>query len=700
MTQWRSWLPRVALVLCATGAAVAQTLPDLQPGRNFTSAANFGADSSDKLAPGDVDNDGDLDVAVANGIDGALQFSRIFINLGGLQGGAVGTFAEETATRFAGFPLNTSRDLEFCDVDADGDLDAGVASDGNQGNGGRTGRFYTNRGGLQGGTVGFFQDDTDLRWGQLVSVPLSQQLYGGNHGPFREYSCDCEFADLDDDGDSDLFYSSYGPAISGNRDSRIFLNDGNGIFDELYPWADPAANIQTRSHEFDLVDLDGDFDIDVALSNRTAQARTYMNNSVNGIGPTLFQDITQAAFIAPGATASGVVSYEVEPADVDGDGDFDLWFDNYNNNTDRLLRNDGFVPGVGYSFTRMDAWIKGDPNQNDEHIAFSDYDGDGDLDGFVANFGGTNFLFQNVLAQGLAFDSVGLMHRTGTTAGGSLAPTPELPSSFNGGTSDDGGSADVDNDGDEDLLLGNGGNQQNYLFRNVRGVPDTHAPTFYKLTQQPDKPNGSASVVHAQIRDNTNLLLAAYEPATLVYSVNGAAPVSVPMFSQGSMQYRAVIPAQTDALIAWHVEVSDLAGNEAFSETRCFAQGVSPGPWFDLGGGLAGSLGVPQLSGTGTLAAGTPGSLDLTAANPSSSLLLFVSLASVPVPFKGGTIAAAPWIVALPLATDVSGALSLVWASWPAGLPPCTNLYFQYAVADGGAVQGVALSNALHGVSP
>jgi len=119
----------------------------------------------------------------------------------------------------------------------------------------------------------------------------------------------------------------------------------------------------------------------------------------------------------------------------------------------------------------------------------------------------------------------------------------------------------------------------------------------------------------------------------------------------------------------------------------------------DLGSGLAGVSGVPALSGSGTLAAGSSGSLSLTAANASSPALLCVALASVPAPFKGGVLVAFPFTLVVALATDGSGALLLPFV-WPSGVPAGTSLYFQYAIQDAAGPQGASLSNALKGVTP
>ena len=121
--------------------------------------------------------------------------------------------------------------------------------------------------------------------------------------------------------------------------------------------------------------------------------------------------------------------------------------------------------------------------------------------------------------------------------------------------------------------------------------------------------------------------------------------------------------------------------------------------WSDIGSGLAGVNGIPALAGTGALVAGCAGSLSLTSAKPSAPALLFAALSSSPVPFKGGVLAAFPFFLTVPLATNGTGALLLPF-TWPSGVPSGISLVLQYAVKDAAAVQGVSLSNAVQGVTP
>ena len=688
--------------LALLAGTVSAQLTDLQPGQNFpNNPGAFGGNHSENVDVGDVDNDGDYDVIIANGGDSGPQPNRIFINRGGLQGGTVGTFQEQTSTRFAGVPNDTSRDIEFADIDNDGDLDIYVSNRGTNANGGETSRFYINQGGLQGGTIGFYSEDTNGRWGNLVSVPLSKEIGAQDgQGPWRDFSCDCDFGDLDDDGDLDLFHSSYGLNINGTEDARVFLNDGTGRFNELWPWINSGADIKTHTLDIDLADFDGDYDLDVFCASRDSQARVWINNCYSPVGDQPFQDTTQVSLINQGATLTGGNNYEAEFGDLDGDGDFDVWVKNYNGNTDRLLRNNGPVGSGGVvTFTQMNGWLKGDPVVDENEVDFLDFDSDGDLDTFGANFSGTNWLYAGGLAQGLTAGQ-GYYHRTGTTSGGSLYSWDELPSSGNSQTSLDGECADMDNDGDPDILIGNDAGGANRYFENVLGVPDTHAPTFERFTDQCDKPAGSNTVIHAQVRDNDNYYVINYYNVDLEYSINGGGSfTTVDMFAQGGQQFRGVIPAQpSGTTVQYRVRATDTAGNVGLSVLRAFQQAGST--YNNIGFGLAGTSGVPALSGSGTWAGGTAGSINLTNARPFSVAGLFVGFTNNPTPAWGGMLVPVPFLGPFLLSTDGAGNLSIPVASFPKDIPCGLEIYLQYGIEDPVAIGAVALSNATRVVTP
>jgi len=124
-----------------------------------------------------------------------------------------------------------------------------------------------------------------------------------------------------------------------------------------------------------------------------------------------------------------------------------------------------------------------------------------------------------------------------------------------------------------------------------------------------------------------------------------------------------------------------------------------PSPWTNLGYALAGTAGVPVLTGTGELTGATPGTLTLEHAKPSSPSLLTVSYYFAPTPFKCGTLVPQPVLWDNWYFTSPAGTVSLDLAP----LPPSFSglaVYFQWIIPDIGAICHAALSNALQADVP
>lgn len=122
--------------------------------------------------------------------------------------------------------------------------------------------------------------------------------------------------------------------------------------------------------------------------------------------------------------------------------------------------------------------------------------------------------------------------------------------------------------------------------------------------------------------------------------------------------------------------------------------------WTDIGLGLAGTNGVPALVGTGTLAASSMGSIALSGAKSGAFSILFVTVgANTPAPFYGGMLATVPVSLQVPLMLPNTGGVTLPF-TMPTGVPPGLKLTCQWAIQDGAAVQGVALSNAIQATTP
>ena len=126
---------------------------------------------------------------------------------------------------------------------------------------------------------------------------------------------------------------------------------------------------------------------------------------------------------------------------------------------------------------------------------------------------------------------------------------------------------------------------------------------------------------------------------------------------------------------------------------------ITPEAWSEQGCALAGVTGDPSTSGAGTLAAGSNNTVVLANAAPSATAALFLALASTPVPFKGGTLLPFPFLSPVFLTTSPAGALSIPFAM-PVGVPSGTELWVQWGIQDAAAISGVALSNAILGITP
>src|SRR6187200_1472612 len=113
----------MSLLLKAAAAGALLTLPAAAQSfvDNTTDIPQDGKDT-EQIDFADVDLDGDWDAALANGGDLGPQQNQLWINQGNLQAGTVGSFLDETLLRL---PLGAdpSRDIEFADIDGDGDHD-------------------------------------------------------------------------------------------------------------------------------------------------------------------------------------------------------------------------------------------------------------------------------------------------------------------------------------------------------------------------------------------------------------------------------------------------------------------------------------------------------------------------------------------------------------------------------------------------
>jgi len=226
----------------------------------------------------------------------------------------------------------------------------------------------------------------------------------------------------DVDGDSDL------DIVLGNRSNPVglFLNNGSAVF------SDATSQMPSKNNDLNdiaLIDVDGDSDLDVVIGNR-GQNQLYLND-----GSGFFK-------VANQLPNNSNQTSSLFPGDVDSDGDIDLAEGNEGQNS--LYLNDG----SGF-FTDATSQLPAALDETDD-LSMGDIDGDGDLDLVVANSYHHSYSIQNRLY---------LNDGTGRF----IDAAAQLP------FDDDCTAAilfqDTDSDGDLDLYLGNEYSYDNFTSR-------------------------------------------------------------------------------------------------------------------------------------------------------------------------------------------------------------------------------------------
>jgi len=206
------------------------------------------------------------------------------------------------------------------------------------------------------------------------------------------------------------------------------------------------------------VDLDGDPDLLVDGS------RLWRNDAGTTATGGRFNDASRLWGLG-GSAASGVF------ADVDNDGDLDIYSAGHGRHGDRLWRNEFITRGGSPEQRFVDVTaVAGDPADDapSEGAAWLDYDADGYVDLYVANY---ERPYSETGEYGIGTADV-LYHNEGGTrfsrpdmAALGIAPAWGGDRASRGGVA----AADYDGDGDQDLFVGNYRLQENYLWQNNGG---------------------------------------------------------------------------------------------------------------------------------------------------------------------------------------------------------------------------------------
>ena len=398
-----------ALVLAATAAWTwAAPDPPVRFARITSGQAATDRASTGGVALIDVDGDGDLDLFVTNGYDVSRkppvvpQIDRFYLNEGR------GNFALQGASPLSGDTALSSGQA-WGDYDNDGDPDVFVSTQAK-----KPDLLYRNDG---NGTF------TPITEGPTVSTPGS--------------SFSASWADVDNDGLIDLLVVNGG--LSGRGQNSLYRNLGGGRFEPVTEGdivTDSSAHMGSAWGDYD---NDGDLDLFMGtFSFNPPTSLLYRNDG----GMKLTRITEGRAVTDSGPTVGGAWG------DYDNDGDLDLAVGTPNGYVSWLYRN----RGKG-TFERVeDAGDFTLDGSDSFGLVWVDYDNDGDLDLFSANWGAPSVMYTN--------DGNGHFMRG---VHGDLGRLITTASSTSWG--------DIDRDGDLDLIIGTWPNwpgplEEEHIYRN------------------------------------------------------------------------------------------------------------------------------------------------------------------------------------------------------------------------------------------
>lgn len=293
----------------------------------------------------DVDGDRDLDLFISNGPkDGENNF--LYKNDG--KGGF---------TRVTGDPIvqdgKPSDGATWADFDNDGDADCFVANWYGANN-----LLYKNKGN------GAFDQ---VLTGNLVT-----------DGGFSETA---SWGDFDNDGRLDLYVTN----SDGDKKNFLYKNKGDGSFERITTGSPVTDALFSRSVNW--TDYNNDGHLDLFVTNESNQPENLYRN----LGPTsvnTFQKLTGSPLVTNGGS-----TMSSSWGDYDNDGDLDVFLAN-DQADDALFENKG-----GGTFSKVTTGPVVTSGGNSFGSQWADVDNDGDLDLFVTNafWGGPwrNFLFIN-----------------------------------------------------------------------------------------------------------------------------------------------------------------------------------------------------------------------------------------------------------------------------------------------------------------
>jgi hypothetical protein len=390
------------------------------------SSVSFGTEFGDEIPGayivelGDIDNDSYLDIVLVH-----VESIRYYRNNRTSQ-----PFGPETTGIPIGADLDRVLSLALGDIDDDGDVDIVV--------------------GIEGQNVLFLNDGD--------SIPYDSAGNGVSIGTTDfDHTTSVFLGDMDGGGDLDVIAGNRGPQDPdtgefGGELNKLYLNNGDAS-----PFSGVALEIPIGLEDVDnttsitVGDVDDDGDLDVVAGNYNAPNKTYLNNGT----PLPFENILRGESVGGSEIE---FTAKIVLGDVNNNGLLDLVAGSINYINKIYLNNGSSSP---FDDTAISTPISLDIEGTSD-IELADMDGDGDLDLLTANLGSVPHIF---------FGSIRISGQNKIYLNdGSLTPFNDLPHN-SVGSSDLGSTlaialGDIDGDDDLDIVFGNEGDVPNKFYLN------------------------------------------------------------------------------------------------------------------------------------------------------------------------------------------------------------------------------------------
>jgi hypothetical protein len=420
-----------------------------------------------KASIGDLDGDGDPDLVVGWGGKSNLQLIT----------NSVASYPADptnwTDLGFTGPAWGSSYDYPaLADLDSDGDLDLMIGGDGTS-----TLTFYENSSTTYNtsgtytsavidtgsGNVGYSTLDytivtpagttltIDVRSGPTASPDASWTAWADNtdvanggdisamgSGRYFQYRANLSTTDTSVTPlleDITVNYTAY-PSASGINyyGNKLSLE----ILNRTISWT-AQTNWNSSAYSPSMGDLNGDGCVDMVYGSGYASS----SGAYSGDCSTWTTDASLAiAFTNHSAGTQYLNPAQIELGDLDGDGDLDamIWSPNADNTQIHVYENTGSAAAPVWSHNQ--SW---EPSGPAGDVALADLDNDGDLDLMVPVWSGSPYPIQGYrnddVGSGPVWTRYSAWDETSTNFG--YSPAPEL--------------ADIDGDGDYDLVMGRSG---------------------------------------------------------------------------------------------------------------------------------------------------------------------------------------------------------------------------------------------------